>query len=88
MPCRGKGYLEPFCRFERLMVVQGLKMFERFPSVFLGKQRLRLLVLRELLAEGVLGVFFLQVARIRQQHLAQLMGRLGAVDLALEAILH
>ena len=59
MPGRGKGYLEPFHRLERLMVVQGFKMLECFPGVFFGKPRLRLLVLRDLFAEGVFRILLL-----------------------------
>src|SRR5690554_1403563 len=61
-------------------------MFEGFPGVFYGKQRLGLFVPGELFTKGVLGVFFLQVTGIRQQHPAQLVGGGGAVDLTPEPV--
>ena len=88
MPGGGEGYLESFYWLERFMVVQGFKMLEGFPRVFLGKQRLRLVVFGELLAEGIFGVFLLKEACIWQQNLAQFMGGLGAVNLAFKAVFH
>src|SRR5690554_7833637 len=88
MPGWSEGNFKTLHRLEFLVVMQRFEVLERFPGILLGKKRLRVLVLGKLLPKRVLGVLFLQETRIWQQHLAQLMGGLGAVNLALESILH
>ena len=86
MPGRGKGHFNAFYRLESFVVMEGFKVFQGFPGILHGKQGLRMFVLREFLAEGVLGILFLQKTRIRKEHFAQIVGALSAVNFAFEAV--
>jgi len=69
-PGAEKAQFEMGRKRERLGVVDGSKLLQRFDCFLVGIKRQRGLVLAEALEVGVLRVFFLQVAGIRRTSLA------------------